>query len=101
MDAIPWVCFCDHYGLAWIYCSDKLCSIKENARQPLAFIDGRGVVPGDRIEGWEVAEITESSVTLMASDGTLKKIGLYDQPEGEVKKRSESNMQKAEVDAHY
>jgi hypothetical protein len=79
----------------------RVTGIVWSSRRPLAFINGRGLVIGGTIGGWEVSDITESWVTLKAADGTLKKIGLYDQSEGEVKKDSNNTPQEAGQNAKF
>ncbi len=79
----------------------RVTGIVWSSRRPLAFINGRGLVIGGIIGGWEVSAITESSVTLKAADGTLKKIGLYDQSEGAVKKDSNNTPQEAGQNAKF
>jgi hypothetical protein len=79
----------------------RVTGIAWSSRRPLAFINGQGLVIGGVIGGWEVSDITESSVTLKAADGTLKTIGLYDQRRGEVKKDSNPPPQKAGQNAAF
>lgn len=79
----------------------RVTGIVWSSRRPLVFINGQGLVIGGVIGAWEVSDITESSVTLKAADGTLKTIGLYDQSGGEVRKDSKPPLQKAGRNAAF
>lgn len=55
----------------------RVTGIAWSTRQPMAFVNGRAVAPGDKVEGWTVSDITESRVTLTDEDGNEQQVGLY------------------------
>ncbi len=55
----------------------RLTGIAWSNRRPIAFLNGRGVMIGQSVEGWRVTGIGRQSVTLLDEKGTQEKIELY------------------------
>jgi hypothetical protein len=55
----------------------NLTGIAWNEHQPVAFINGRGVVRGDSFDKWFVSEINQESVLLKDRDGNQKQLDLF------------------------
>jgi len=54
----------------------KLQGIMYDATRPVAILDGQSVSVGDRAGGFHVKEITKTTVTLEADDGSQKQLEL-------------------------